>query len=121
MEKKHCHIIKLVALLLIYLSKTFDCLPHRLLVAKLHAYGLSEECSLVVSYSINHKQRVKMGDTRSDWICVLKCILHGSILGPNYTMHSLTIFSIQMETYIIRPLTILFVVVVMTFQKLSLP
>ena len=32
---------KCVAAILMDLSKTFDCLPHRLLLAKLEAYGLS--------------------------------------------------------------------------------
>ena len=74
---------KVVGAMLIDLSKAFDCLPHRLLVAKLHAYGLSEKCcKLVMSYLMNRKQRVKLGDTRSDWIDVLKGVPQGSILGP---------------------------------------
>ena len=74
---------KVVGAMLIDLSKAFDCLPHRLLVAKLHAYGLSEKCcKLVISYLMNRKQRVKLGDTRSDWIDVLKGVPQGSILCP---------------------------------------
>ena len=53
---------QVVRAMLIDLSKAFDCLPHRLLVTKLHAYGLSEKrCKLVMSYLMNRKQRVKLG------------------------------------------------------------
>ena len=44
---KHMH----VGLLLLDLSKAFDCMPHRLLLCKLHAYGVSRDaCSLLHSY-----------------------------------------------------------------------
>ncbi len=33
------------------LSKAFDCLPYRLLISKLKAYGMNKElCRLIVSY-----------------------------------------------------------------------
>ena len=45
------------------LSKAFDCLPHDLIVAKLHAYGsLTESLKLVKSYLTERKQKVKMND-----------------------------------------------------------
>ena len=42
------------------LSKAFDCLPHGLLIAKLHAYGLfAAACHLMFSYLKARRQRVK--------------------------------------------------------------
>ena len=49
--------------LLTDLSKAFDCLPYRLLICKLRAYGLSvNACELLKSYFCKRKQRVKLGD-----------------------------------------------------------
>ena len=42
------------------LSKAFDCHPHELLIAQLHAYGFSlSALRLVNSYLSNRKQRTK--------------------------------------------------------------
>ena len=46
------------------LSKAFDCVPHDLLVAKLHAYGLSNDgVTFIYSYLKRRKQGVKINDT----------------------------------------------------------
>ena len=46
--------------LLTDLSKAFDCLPHDLTLAKLHAFGFSiESLKLINSYLTGRKQRVK--------------------------------------------------------------
>ena len=59
---------KYVGVLFTDLSKAFDCLPHRLLLAKLRAYGMNTPaCNLIASYLSNCKQRVKIGNTRSTW------------------------------------------------------
>ena len=43
------------------LSKAFDCLPHDLFIAKLHAYDFSREAlNYIYSYLTNRRQRVKM-------------------------------------------------------------
>ena len=65
------------------LSKAFDCLPHRLLLCKLHAYGVSRDaCSLLHSYLSSRFQRVKISASRSDWVQMTKGVPQGSILGP---------------------------------------
>ena len=65
------------------LSKAFDCLPHGLLVAKLHAYGLDvSACELLADYLRHRKQRVKIGTARSSWMELTKGVPQDSILGP---------------------------------------
>ena len=69
--------------LLMDLSKAFDCLPHALIVCKLHAYGFSNNaCLLIASYLIDRKQRVKLGNSRSAWSTLSKGVPQGSIMGP---------------------------------------
>ena len=65
------------------LSKVFDCIPHKLLVAKFHAYGLSEDAvTFVHSYLKCRKQGVKINDIESVFQILLSGIPQGSILGP---------------------------------------
>ena len=54
---------QLVAVISMDLSKAFDTIPHGLLLAKLKAYG----CMLLKDYLHGRMQRVKVGDTSSDW------------------------------------------------------
>ena len=69
--------------LLTDLSKAFDCLPCRLLICKLRAYGLSvNACELLNSYFCERKQRVKLGDKYSDWLGLSKGVPQGSLMGP---------------------------------------
>ena len=50
--------------LLTDLSKAFDCLPHELLIAKLHAYEVAiPSLKLLHSYLNKRKQRVKLNGT----------------------------------------------------------
>ena len=45
-------------------SKTFDCVPHELLLAKLYAYGFDKiSLSLIHAYLIQMKQKTKVGST----------------------------------------------------------
>ena len=72
-----------VGLILLDLSKAFDCLPHWLLLCKLRAYGVSyESCKLIKSYLCNRLQRVKVASTRSEWAVMPKGVPQGSVLGP---------------------------------------
>ena len=65
------------------LSKAFDCLPHCLVIAKLHAYGFdNDSCLLLASYLSNRLQRVKIESYRSEWLPLNKGVPQGSILGP---------------------------------------
>ena len=71
------------AALLTDLSKAFDCLPHDLLIAKLHAYGIEEvSLNFIFSYLKNRKQRVRINNTYSKWMDILFGVPQGSILGP---------------------------------------
>ena len=63
-------------------SKAFDCVPHDLLVAKLHAYGLSKDgVTFIYSYLKRRKQGVKINDTESIFQILLSGVPQASILG----------------------------------------
>ena len=65
------------------LSKAFDRMPHGLLIAKLHAYGLSmNACQLIVNYLKDRRQRVKVMGECSDWTIVNRGVPQGSVMGP---------------------------------------
>ena len=65
------------------LSKALDCLPHDLLIAKLHAYKVDiPSLKLLHSYSTKRKQRVKLNATYRSWSEILFGIPQGSILAP---------------------------------------
>ena len=65
------------------LSKAFDCLPHGLIISKLHAYGVSTPaCGLLFSYLHGRKQRVKISTSRSSWTILSKGVPQVSILVP---------------------------------------
>ena len=71
------------AALLTDLSKAFDCINHKLLIAKLNTYGFGYNAlKLIFDYLSRRRQRVKINDTLSKWSNIECGIPQGSILGP---------------------------------------
>ena len=74
---------EIVGTILCDLSKAFDTLPHDLIIAKLEAYGMSNDAlKLISSYLTNRMQRCKIGSSYSDWVDILIGVPQGSVLGP---------------------------------------
>ena len=95
---------KIVCAILMDLSKAFDCISHKLLIAKFRSYGLSmSACHLLTSYLRDRTQRVKLGNTKSKWLHIDKGSAQGSILGPFcynvFTNDMLSIVSDNIEIY----------------------
>ena len=64
-------------------SKAFDCLPHGLLVAKLHAYSCDLlSLKLLNCYLCNRRKRVKTNNFYSSWAEIFFGVSQKSILGP---------------------------------------
>ena len=64
---------KFVVAILMDLSKAFNCLPHKLLINKLDAYGVGESAlKLIKKYLSNRKQCVKIGNIMSEWEDIYK-------------------------------------------------
>ena len=65
----HINIFKFVGAIIMNLSKDFDCIPHKLLIAKVHAYAFDLNS---YSYLKNHKQNVKINNTCDIFQILLK-------------------------------------------------
>ena len=71
------------AALLTDLLKAFDCLPHDLLIAKLHTCGFgTPSLKLIHSYLTERYQRVKINNSFSKYHLIKYGVPQGSILGP---------------------------------------
>ena len=69
--------------LLIDLSKVYDFLPHKLLLAKLNACGcVSSSLEHMKNYLSDRDQTVKTNSSFSHWTIILCNVPQGSILGP---------------------------------------
>ena len=70
----------LVGAILMDLSKAFDCIPHDLPIAKLHAY--EDALVLIYSYLKRRKQCVRINNTYCSFQEVISGVPQGSELGP---------------------------------------
>ena len=76
------------AALLTDLSKAFDCIPHDLTIAKLHACDFDMPLLKVINgYWTNRHQGVKINDSYSLWKLIKHDVSQGSILGPVFIQY----------------------------------
>ena len=74
---------KYVGAILMDLSKAFDCPPHNIIIEKLRAYDVSDDAiNLISSYLTNRRQCIKIGNTSSTFLNIIKGVPQGSIMGP---------------------------------------
>ena len=74
---------KYVGMVLMDLSKAYDCIPYDLLLAKIEAYGIDKKSvNLLRSYLSGRKQRVKLNSKYSSFVDIDRGVPQGSILGP---------------------------------------
>ena len=71
----------MVVTVLVDLSKAFDCIPHDLLIAKLHVCGFSQEAvTFIYSYLKRRKQKVRVNNFLSDFLTLLLGVPQRSML-----------------------------------------
>ena len=69
--------------LLTDLSKAFDCIDHKLLIAKLFWYGVAPTAfNLIHAYLTNRTQRIKINNSFSRRSGIKYGVPQGSVLGP---------------------------------------
>ena len=69
--------------ILMDLSKAFDCVPHDLIIAKLHAYGFDiKALKYILSYLTDREQSTRINGIYSIFQIIISGVPQGSILGP---------------------------------------
>ena len=72
-----------IGAVLMDLSKAFDCIPHDLVIAKLHAHVLDfDTVTFLHNYLKHRKQSVKINNISSFFRTIFLGTSQGSILGP---------------------------------------
>ena len=67
------------------LSKAFDTINHKLLIAKLDAYGFDiPALEIIYDYLSNRFQRTKINSSFSSWSLMLSGMPQGSVNGPKW-------------------------------------
>ena len=66
--------------ILVDLNKAFDSLLYRLLLTKMHAYGVSNQSCELIRHYLKGRQCVKSGTVKSNWCELRKGFPQGSIL-----------------------------------------
>ena len=65
------------------LSKAFDTVPHKRLIAKIKAHGIEGDIlNWIEEWLRNRKQRVVLNGEVSEWMDVTSSVVQGSVLGP---------------------------------------
>ena len=65
------------------LSKAFDTVPHKRLIAKIRAHGIDGEVlNWIEEWLKNRRQRVVLNGEESEWMEVTSSVVQGSVLGP---------------------------------------
>ena len=84
-DSRHLDNKKIVETVLADLSKAFDCIPHDLLIANLHAYGFDKKAlAFLYLYLKLRKQSVKINDTESFFQMLLSGVPQRSIVNQSF-------------------------------------
>ena len=84
------------------LSKAFDTIDHKLLIAKLRAYGFDvASLEILFDYFSDRWQRTKINSSFSTWSLILCGMAQGSVLGPKFfNIYINDMFYLFSKTYV---------------------